>query len=56
MPMVNIEEFYCNRCNYITRSKVIIEQIKKTGIYPDCQNGKFKLHVCDDNNKIVKRD
>ena len=38
-----IERFICGRCGYISESKHIIEQIKKTGVCSACQNGKPKV-------------
>ena len=37
------ERFICGHCGYITERKFTIEQIKKTGICPVCQNGKPKV-------------
>jgi hypothetical protein len=42
MPIETIERFYCNLCGFITSYKPVLEQIKKTGICPACQNGKNK--------------
>jgi len=35
-----VERFVCGHCGYITEHKPTIEQIKKTGICPACQNSK----------------
>ena len=40
MLIRTVEEFYCGMCDYITRDSHQIEQIKKTGVCPACQNGK----------------
>ena len=45
MPINTVEEFNCRLCGYITRDKHKLEQIKKTGICPACQNGKEKIYT-----------
>ena len=42
MPIKTVAEFYCPRCDYITRDSHQIESIRKTGICPACQNGSGK--------------
>ena len=42
-----VERFHCKRCDYVTENDYIIEQIKKKGVCPACQNGKGKCWVSD---------
>jgi len=42
MGIERVERFHCGRCGYITEYPPIVEQVKKTGICPACQNGKAK--------------
>jgi hypothetical protein len=39
MSIIKIERFYCPICDYVTEYQPTIEQVKKTGICPACQNG-----------------
>jgi hypothetical protein len=40
MGIEKVERFYCPICDYMTEYEPIVEQIKKDGICPACQNGK----------------